>query len=64
MRIVRIFLIGAAGLFLPTIAQAQTQDMGVHSRLALFVLIYVLGFCVTILLLFIIAHKGKDHEQK
>ncbi|MFA5030308.1 MAG: hypothetical protein WC495_01840 [Patescibacteria group bacterium] len=64
MRTVRTFLIGAAGLFLPAIAQAETEDTSIHMHLLFFVLIYVLGFFVTILLLFIIAHKGNDHEQK
>ena len=64
MRKVLSFLIGAAGVLLPTLVHAQTNDPEVHTRLTLFVIIYALGFCVTILLLFIIARKGNDHEQK
>lgn len=64
MRKLRSFFVGAAGVLMPTLAHAQSQDSDVNTRLTLFVIIYILGFCVTILLLFIIARKGNDHDQK
>lgn len=58
-----ILLVLLAGIF-PFFAHAQEVSLTVKSRLTLFILMYVVGFIVSILLLFIIAHKGKEHEKK
>ncbi|PIS41880.1 MAG: hypothetical protein COT25_00715 [Candidatus Kerfeldbacteria bacterium CG08_land_8_20_14_0_20_42_7] len=62
-RLGSILSVTIAGI-LPLCTHAQEVGPSVKMRLTLFIVIYVIGFIVSILLLFIIAHKGKDHEQQ
>jgi|GEM_PF-3851414 len=62
MRKIGLFLLFLLAAAFPFFAYAQDDDPSVHTRLVLFILIYALGLLITILLLFIIAHKGKDND--